>query len=64
MRLSLGSSGSSMLGLTVLSLRARQSACGGFEKLGVRTRETLGDVDPLNKVPFKRAISKVKKGPL
>ena len=24
---------------------------------------TLGDIDPLNKVPFKRAISRVKKGP-
>ena len=27
--------------------------------LGVRIRETLGDVDPLNKVPFKRATGKV-----
>ena len=25
---------------------------------------SLGDVDPLNKAPFKRATSKVKKGPL
>ena len=25
---------------------------------------TLGDIDPLNKVPFKRAIGRVKKGPL
>ena len=33
-------------------------------ELGVRIRGTLGDIDPLNKVPFKRAISKVKKGPL
>ena len=32
--------------------------------LGVRIRGTLGDIDPLNKVPFKRAISSVKKGPL
>ena len=28
------------------------------------TRETLGDVDPLNELPFKRARSRVKKGPL
>ena len=27
-------------------------------------RGTLGDRDPLNKVPFKRAISRVKKGPV
>ena len=32
--------------------------------LGGRIRGTLGDIDPLNKVPFKRATSKVKKGPL
>ena len=32
--------------------------------VGVRTRGTLGDIDPLNKVPFKRARSRVKKGPL
>ena len=32
--------------------------------LGVRVRGTLGDIDPLNKVPFKRAISRGKKGPL
>ena len=31
---------------------------------GVRIRWTLGDTDPLNKVPFKRARSRVKKGPL
>ena len=28
--------------------------------MGVRIRGTLGDRDPLNKVPFKRAISRVK----
>ena len=28
--------------------------------MGVRIRGTLGDIDPLNKVPFKRAISRVK----
>ena len=27
-------------------------------------RGTLGDIDPLNKVPFQRAISRVKKDPL
>ena len=32
--------------------------------LGVRIRGTPGDIDPLNKVPFKRAISRVQKGPL
>ena len=32
--------------------------------MGVRIRGTLGDVDPLNKVPFKRAISRAQKGPL
>ena len=30
--------------------------------MGVRIRGTLGDIDPLNKVPFKRAIRRVKKG--
>ena len=30
--------------------------------LGVRIRGTLGDIDPLNKVPFKRARSRVQKG--
>ena len=31
--------------------------------LGFRIRGTLGDIDPLNKVPFKRAKSRVQKGP-
>ena len=31
--------------------------------MGVRIRGTLGDIDPFNKVPFKRARSRVKKGP-
>ena len=31
-------------------------------EIGVRIRETLGDIDPLTKVPFKRAKSRVKKG--
>ena len=30
--------------------------------MGARIRETLGDIDPLNKAPFKRATSMVKKG--
>ena len=30
--------------------------------MGVRIRGTLGDVEPLNKVPFMRAISRVKMG--
>ena len=33
-------------------------------KMGVRIRGTLGDIDPLNKVPLKRARSGVQKGPL
>ena len=32
--------------------------------MGVRIRGTLGDIDPLNKVPFTRAPSRVQKGPL
>ena len=32
--------------------------------VGARSRGTLGDIDPLNKVPFKRARSRAKKGPL
>ena len=32
--------------------------------VGVRIGGTLGDIDPLNKVPFKRAKSRVQKGPL
>ena len=34
------------------------------EEVGLRIRGTLGDIDPLNKVPFKRAPSRVQKGPL
>ena len=33
----------------------------GF-RAGARIRGTLGDIDPLNKVPLKRARSRVKKG--
>ena len=36
----------------------------GLPYIGVRSRGTLGDIDPLNKVPFKRARSRAKKGPL
>ena len=32
--------------------------------LGVRIRGPLGDIDPLKKVPFKRAKSRVQKVPL
>ena len=32
--------------------------------IGVRIRGTFGDIDPLNTVPFKRATSRVQKGPL
>ena len=32
--------------------------------MGVRIRGTLKDIDPLNKVPFKRATSRVETGPL
>ena len=32
--------------------------------MGLRIRETLGDIDSLHKVPFKRATSRVQKSPL
>ena len=35
-----------------------------FIFMGVRIRGTLGDIDPLNKVPFERSISRAEKGPL
>ena len=31
--------------------------------MGVRIRGSLGDIDPLNKVPFTRAMSGIKKRP-
>ena len=34
----------------------------GSDPLGVRIRGTLRDIDPLNRVPFKRARSRVQKG--
>ena len=37
---------------------------GSTGTLRARIRGTLGDTDPLNKVPVKRATSRVKKGPL
>ena len=40
------------------------SVLQGLYKVGVRIRGTLGDIDPLNKFPFKRATSRVQKGPL
>ena len=36
------------------------SKCCRSCSMGVRIRGTLGDRDPLNKVPFKRAISRAK----
>ena len=32
--------------------------------MGVRIGGTLGEMDPLNKVPFKGSTSRVQKGPL
>ena len=36
----------------------------GLGPIRDRVRGSLGDVDPPNKVPFKRARSRVQKGPL
>ena len=44
--------------LPVLSDLINASSC-----LGVRIRVNLGNIDPLKKVPFKRARSRVEKGP-
>ena len=38
----------------------RRAKC--FTALGGRIKGTLGDIDPLNKVPLKRARSRVQKG--
>ena len=46
-------------GLRIVASRARATT-----QVGVMIRGTLGDIDPLNKVPFKRATSRVQKGPL
>ena len=32
-------------------------------QVGVRMKGTLGDIVPLNKVPVKRAASRIEKGP-
>ena len=37
---------------------------GSTINLGAGIKGTLGDIDPLNKVPFKRATSRVWKGPV
>ena len=51
--------------LSCQSLRLRGSGLGFRVRfLGVRIRGTLGDIDPLNKVPLKRVTSRVQKGPL
>ena len=47
---------------TILIKRNLQNSIANY--LGVRTRGTLGDMDPLNKVPFKRARSRVQEGRL
>ena len=36
----------------------------GTSNMGLRIRGTLEDIDPLKKLPFKRARSRVQKGPL
>ena len=41
-----------------------QKGTTGEPRSGVRIRGTLRDIDPHNMVPFKRARSRVKKGPL
>ena len=57
-----------MLGSLILYLKGMRimmfQLSGFYCKLGVKIRGTRGDVDHLNKVPSKRARSKVKKGPL
>ena len=40
------------------------SGIEGLLAVGVRIRGTLGDIDPLNKVPVKRPRNRVQKGPL
>ena len=52
-------------GIEILGFRVAGFGVGTCcYKLGDRIRGTLGDMDSLNKVPFKRAISRVKKSPL
>ena len=53
-----------LVGFHLLGFDCRASeAYKGFN-MGVRIRGTLGDIDPLIKVPFKRATSRIQKGPL
>ena len=51
---------------SLISASARYFSCAHLSPflLGVRITGTLGDIEPLNKVPFKRATSGVQKGPL
>ena len=46
-----------------LSTRANETLKACYN-IGVQIRGTLEDIDPLNKVRFKRAIGKVNKYPL
>ena len=60
----MGALGFRVGGLRVLGLGAVGFRVCSVFNLGVRIKRTLGDIDPLNKVPFKRATSRVQKGPL
>ena len=42
---------------------SRDVRSGNLNIVGVRIRGPLGDIDPLNKLPYKGAISRVEKGP-
>ena len=47
-----------------LQLKRRESIDDGLNlrgSLGARTRGNVGDIDPLSKVPFKRARSRVRR---
>ena len=46
------------------SVRICEGSIMGLIGLGVRIKETFGDIEPRSKVPFKRARSRVRKGPL
>ena len=50
--------------LTVTQSAARLKAATQGTAFGVGIRGTLGDIDPLNQVPFKRGRRRVKKGAL
>ena len=47
----------------VLTLDLQLLSIATIKNMGVGIRGTLGDIDPLNIVPFKRAIRRVEKGP-